>query len=93
MAFVVCWAITEEALGHPPTLEEYGEWWRQSRSTIFREQALFREAFPGQSSPQRLVGLLRAADSGWYRRGVSAVARLVVAVEELRGGDEQERMA
>jgi hypothetical protein len=76
VAFIVQWAIAEEAVGHPLTLEAYADWWHASRSTVFREQARFREAFPGEATPQRLVDLLRAEEGAtWFKRGVSACAR------------------
>lgn len=86
VAFIVMWAIAEEALGHPPTLEEYAEWWRESRSTVFREQARFREAFPGETTPQRLVDLLKAQEGEtWFKRGVTGCARLALKGDELIG--------
>ncbi len=79
VAFVVMWAIAEEALGHPPTLEEYAEWWRESRSTVFREQARFREAFPGETTPQSLVDVLQEHEGAtWFKRGVTGCARLAL---------------
>jgi hypothetical protein len=79
VAFIVMWAIAEDALGHPPTLDEYAEWWRESRSTAFRLQARFREAFPSETTPQRLVDLLRQEEgSTWFRAGVSKCARLAL---------------
>lgn len=79
VAFVVQWAMTEEALGHPPTLEEFADWWYASRSTVFREQARFREAFPGEATPQRLVDVLKAEEGAtWFKRGVSASTRIAL---------------
>lgn len=76
VAFIVQWAIAAEAMGHALTLDEYAEWWHASRSTVFREQARFREAFPGETTPQRLVELLQAEEGAtWFKRGVSACAR------------------
>jgi hypothetical protein len=79
VAFIVMWGIAEEALGHPPTLEEYATWWRESRSTVFRLQARFRDAFPGESTPQRLVDALREQEGpNWFKRGVSACTSLAL---------------
>ena len=91
VAFTVQWAIAEEALGHPLTLDEYADWWHASRSTVFREQARFREAFPGEVTPQRLVDLLRAEEGAtWFKRGVSACARTALkgdaVIEAVSGG-------
>ena len=43
---------------------------------MFREQARFREAFPGEATPQRLVDLLKQEEGEtWFKRGVSSCAR------------------
>jgi hypothetical protein len=90
VAFIVQWAVAAEALGHALTLEEYADWWHASRSTVFREQARFREAFPGEATPQRLVDVLRNEEGAtWFKRGVSACARTALkgdAVIEAFGG-------
>lgn len=79
VAFIVRWAIAEEALGHPPTLEEFASWWSESRSTVFREQARFRDAFPDESTPQRLIDALRCEEGAtWFKRGVSACTRIAL---------------
>jgi len=91
VAFILCWGIAEDALGHSPTLEEYGDWWRESRATTFRQQALFRDAFPGESSPQRIADLLREGDSRWYRLGVNGAAKLIVRSEDLKARIEGTR--
>lgn len=76
VAFVVCWAIAQEALRHPPTLEEYAEWWGETLRTAFREQERFRNAFPGETNPQRLVDELGEKGTRLYKLGVSAAAKL-----------------
>ena len=51
MMFVACWVIVCESLGREPeTVDEYSDWWRKSRSTGFREQAVFR-ACTGLDTP------------------------------------------
>jgi len=45
------WAVTREALGHDPSVEEVAEWWKESRRTAFREQVAFRAAFPKLDTP------------------------------------------
>lgn len=85
ITFIVAWGIAGEAVGHPLTLEEYADWWKESRSTVFREQALFREAFPGEPTPQRIVDLLSDSGTKWYRGGVKAVAKFSVAVDRVKG--------
>lgn len=84
IAFVLSWGIAAEAVGHPLTLEEYADWWKDSRSTAFREQALFREAFPGEKTPQRIVELLSERGTKWYRGGVKSVARFIVSVDRAK---------
>ena len=57
-SFMAAWALVEAKLGHEPTLEEYAAWWKESRATAFREQALFRECFPEETTPSRLNALV-----------------------------------
>ena len=91
VAFIVQWGIACEALGHSLALEDYADWWHASRSTVFREQARFREAFPGETTPQRLVDLLKQEEGEtWFKRGVSGCARTALRgdaiIEALSGG-------
>ncbi len=91
VAFIVQWGIAREALGHSLTLEDYADWWHASRSTVFREQARFRDAFPGETTPQRLVDLLKQEEGEtWFKRGVSGCARTALrgdaVIEALSGG-------
>jgi hypothetical protein len=76
VAFLVCWAIVEDALGRTPTLDEYADWWKESRSTAFREQAIFREAFPGELTPHRIVVLLSGQRRHWHRAGVGGAGEM-----------------
>jgi hypothetical protein len=84
MTFVVAWAIVQESLGHPPTLEDYAEWWGETLRTAFREQERFRKAFPGETTPQRLVDQLAANGTRVYKLGVSAAARLDMPLPERK---------
>jgi hypothetical protein len=78
--FLVSWSIVYQALGRAPSIEEYGDWWKLSRSTAFREQALFREAFPGEHDPERVVvAMLDAWDSRQGVRGLGGVPASLVA--------------
>lgn len=43
---------------HDITIGEYERWWKISTSTAYREQALFRRAFPSQSDPNALCRFL-----------------------------------
>jgi hypothetical protein len=94
VAFIVQWGIAEEALGHSLTLEEYADWWHASRSTVYREQARFREAFPSETTPQRLVDLLKKEEGAtWFKRGVSGCARTALRgdaiIEALNPGGRE----
>ena len=52
------WSIAESSLGRElESIEEYGEWWKQSRATSYREQMAFRKAFPFDS-PRELFDAL-----------------------------------
>jgi hypothetical protein len=42
------------------TLAEYADWWRESHGASYRTQANFREAFPGETTPDRLLDLAAA---------------------------------
>ena len=55
LTFIASWGIVYEALGRAPeSIEEYAEWWRESRAKAFRDQQLFREALPGEDTPTRI---------------------------------------
>lgn len=80
MTFILCWAIAEEAIGHVPTVEEYADWWKESRATAYREQARFRQCFPEESTPQRIVDLLKEQRTDWRRRGVNGLGQVQLAL-------------
>jgi hypothetical protein len=71
-----CWAVTREAIGHDPSVEEVAEWWNQSRRSAFRDQAAFREAFPDLDSPSAIYATPEA------RR---ALARHAAAGDKIEG--------
>jgi hypothetical protein len=75
LTFMAAWDRAKRAMCKGPiTLEEYGEWWKESRATIYREQALFRQAFPGETTPDRLLGL---ASVQWDdRKGIAALGQV-----------------
>jgi len=77
LTFMAAWDRARTALGKRPiTLQEYSTWWRENERTAYREQALFREAFPGEDTPERLLDLAMAQ---WQeRRGVSGLGQAVV---------------
>ena len=57
-AFVTAWGITRSRLGRSPSVEEYAADWKVDRRTAFREQQLFRSAFPGLQTPDPIVDKL-----------------------------------
>ena len=75
VAFMIAWDLVYRELGREPTIEEYGEWWRTSRATAYREQALFRQVFPDETNPARIMDACRGAwDERKGVRGLGAVA-------------------
>ena len=79
LTFMAAWDQARRAMRRETlTLAEYAEWWRESPATSYRHQALFREAFPGESTPDRLLDL---ADVQWNeRQGLAGLGRVVVAL-------------
>jgi hypothetical protein len=77
MAFMVEWNMARESLGQSElTVEEFADWWHVHIRTAYRDQARFRDAFPGESNPDRL---LDAALAEWSsREGVSGLASLAL---------------
>jgi hypothetical protein len=74
LEFMLQWSVTRGALGRPPKLREYADWWGCSRSTAFRSQRRFRRCFPGERTPDRLLDVI---DGAWDEReglgGLSSV--------------------
>jgi hypothetical protein len=71
VGWAYCWAVTREAIGHDPSVEEVAGWWNMSRRTAFRDQAAFRKAFPTldtpapmYATPESRVGVARHAAAG-----------------------------
>ena len=77
-----CWAVAREAIGHEPTVEEVCEWWNMSRRTAFREQAIFREAFPTLETPARIYESPEARE---------ALARTAAAADKVEDWIRQRR--
>jgi len=75
--FMVARAVVESDLGCEPSVEEYAAWWKQSPATAYREQAAFRECFPGESSPSRFLALAMAK---FNRADLVALGELPYAV-------------
>jgi len=73
LTFMSAWDMVRAA-GHAkaePTIEDYAAYWKISPATAYREQRLFREAFPGEASPTRLLEL--AAEQANSREPVGAL--------------------
>lgn len=79
LTFMAAWDTARRALRRESlTLEEYGHWWKVSHSTMYREQARFREAFPGEMTPDRLLDL---AEGQWVeRQGVQGLGSVQIAL-------------
>jgi hypothetical protein len=58
LAFMQGWGVVADELGREPTVEEYARRFQVPIATAFRDQATFREAFPEETTPDRLLGLL-----------------------------------
>jgi hypothetical protein len=54
-ANVCALGITARALEHWPTQAEYAAYWKISDRKAQQEWALFRRAFPGEDSPDRIA--------------------------------------
>jgi hypothetical protein len=74
--FIAQWTIASQALGRPITLAEYGEWWKDSRATIYRRQAEFRDLFPTLDSPQPIADAAMAQAAEWQASGVAGIGAL-----------------
>ncbi len=55
LRFAMMWGLASATLGHEPqSIEEFAEFWEDSRATAFREQQAFRKAFPTETTPTRM---------------------------------------
>ena len=69
LAYMTAWAHVRDDIGHDPTAEEFAAWWKESAATAYRAQQLFRQAFPDETNPARLLEL--AAEQANARRPVA----------------------
>lgn len=78
LTFMAAWDRARKAMRRETlTLQEYADWWRENQRTAYRDQALFREAFPSESTPDRLLDL---AEGQWIERhGIKGLGAVVVA--------------
>src|SRR5579875_2698198 len=78
LTFMAAWDRARQALRRETlTLDEYADWWKVSRATAHREQSRFREAFPGELTPEHLLDL---AEGQWVeRQGVKGLGAVKLA--------------
>jgi hypothetical protein len=74
--FITQWTLASQSMGKPITLDEYSEWWKESRSTAFRHQAEFREIFPALETPQAIANVAIAHGREWQARGADGIGQL-----------------
>lgn len=71
MTFVAAWEMArqswaEDHEGERFTIEDYAAWWKESRSTAFREQQLFRKAVNDRwSTPGELIADAQSQKVAW----------------------------
>lgn len=71
--YLAQWGVAADALGSQPNSREVADWWAESRATAYRNEACFREAFPGQS-PADLWALVSVSAGEALEVVVPAVA-------------------
>lgn len=64
LGFMGAWRIVEQSLGREPTMIEYCKHWSEPQATAYRHRELFLKAFPGETSPSRLVAEVGQRDPG-----------------------------
>lgn len=77
LTFMAAWDRARKAMRRERiTLQEYAEWWRETERTAYRDQALFRQAFPGEDTPDHLLDL---AEGQWVERhGIKGLGAVIV---------------
>lgn len=60
VAFVIAWGTTRQELGRRPSVEEFADYWGESRPTAYRQQALFRQVFDRCETPDPVLDLMEA---------------------------------
>src|SRR5665811_1076497 len=53
--FILEWTMATRALGHEPSVREFGKWWKQSEKeqrTAWLRLKEFRELFPDEDTPR-----------------------------------------
>ncbi len=76
LGYMAAWDVAQKALGPDMGIEAYVEWWKEPRATAYRHQVLFREAFPGETTPARLLAEVQGQ---WDdRRGLSGLGEVLI---------------
>lgn len=57
LAFMVSWGVMMEEAGDRPTAEDQARFWHQHVRTVYRDLARFRECFPLERDPTRIMAL------------------------------------
>lgn len=81
VGFILAWAIASDAMEQPLTLDDYATWWKDSMATAYRDQARFRETFPGHATPQAIVDAIFAQHEARQalKRGIPGIGTFPVA--------------
>ena len=59
--FIMEWTLATKALGHDPSVSEFGRWWKHSerqQNTVWRRLREFRQLFPDETTPERFAALI-----------------------------------
>lgn len=76
LSFMAAWDHAQRAVGHELGITEYARWWNEPEATAYRHQALFRNAFPDETTPARLLTL---ASTQWDQRlGLRALGNVCI---------------
>jgi hypothetical protein len=57
-ALIQEWGLLADELGRDPTADEYADRFKFSKPTAHRDLRIFREAFPTEQTPRRILALL-----------------------------------
>jgi len=72
LTYVAAWGIASDAVGRPLTVEEYGQHWKESRATAYREFQAFRMVWPKEETPARIWAKARDSVGERSRADVAA---------------------
>lgn len=78
-AFIQGWSWATDHLGHEPSVPEFAEAFKEHVPNAYRDLELFKELFPTESNPTRIVDALWDARTSWG----SLMAERVTATDEL----------